>query len=146
MEYLNTDGNDIAWDFIRSAYNTVARTSIMLIQVGVLSMAAKRIHAWEEPNQWQQQEYARDVPVNHVTECVFGPYTSLHCVAGVHSDAGGLVRMSVILQDIMRLDNSGRMNLPGSVKNNWTWRIGDSDVWKKLAPEAKALKKLGCNL
>ena len=57
MEYLNTDGNDIAWDFIRSAYNTVARTSIMLIQVSVLSMAAKRIHAWEEPNQWQQQGY-----------------------------------------------------------------------------------------
>ena len=51
--------------------------------------------------------------------------------------------MSVILQDIMRLDNSGRMNLPGSVENNWTWRIGDSDVWNKLAPEAKALKKLG---
>jgi 4-alpha-glucanotransferase len=51
--------------------------------------------------------------------------------------------MSVYLQDIMRLDNCGRMNLPGSVENNWTWRIGDSDVWKKLAPEAKTLKKLG---
>lgn len=42
----------------------------------------------------------------------------------------------------MRLDNSGRMNLPGSTKNNWTWRIGSTDVWKKLAAEAKALKEL----
>ena len=54
MGYLNTDGKDIAWDFIRSAYSTVARTSIMLIQVSVLSMAAIRIPAWEEPSQWQQ--------------------------------------------------------------------------------------------
>ena len=49
----------------------------------------------------------------------------------------------VTLQDIMRLDNSGRMNLPGSTENNWMWRIGDSDVWKRLAPEAKALRQLG---
>ena len=46
------------------------------------------------------------------------------------------------LQDIMRLDNSGRMNLPGSTKNNWTWRIGDSDVWDTLAGEAEALKEM----
>ena len=32
-QYLNTDGKDIAWDFIRSVYSTVSRTSIILIQV-----------------------------------------------------------------------------------------------------------------
>ncbi len=32
-KYLNTDGKDIAWDFIRSVYSTVSRTSIILIQV-----------------------------------------------------------------------------------------------------------------
>lgn len=32
-KYLNTDGSDIAWDFIRSAYSSVSRTSIILIQV-----------------------------------------------------------------------------------------------------------------
>ena len=37
-QYLNTDGKDIAWDFIRSVYSTVSRTSIILIQVqGYLS-------------------------------------------------------------------------------------------------------------
>ena len=33
MQYLNTEGEDIAWDFIRSVYSTVSRTSIILIQV-----------------------------------------------------------------------------------------------------------------
>ncbi len=32
-KYLNTDGKDIAWDFIRSVYSTVSRTSVILIQV-----------------------------------------------------------------------------------------------------------------
>ena len=45
-------------------------------------------------------------------------------------------------QDIMRLDNSARMNLPGSTSNNWTWRIGGPDVWERLAPEAAALRQL----
>ena len=54
-----------------------------------------------------------------------------------------LLMCHTVWQDIMRLDNSGRMNLPGSTKNNWVWRIGDSDVWKKLAPEAKALREMG---
>ncbi len=42
----------------------------------------------------------------------------------------------------MRLDNSARMNLPGSTTNNWTWRIGSSNVWEKLVPEAAALCKM----
>ena len=46
------------------------------------------------------------------------------------------------VQDIMRLDNSARMNLPGSTVNNWTWRIGNPDIWEKLAPEAAALREL----
>lgn len=42
----------------------------------------------------------------------------------------------------MRLDNSARMNFPGTIKGNWAWRVGDSSVWQRLAPEAKALKQL----
>lgn len=42
----------------------------------------------------------------------------------------------------MRLDNSARMNLPGSTSNNWTWRIGGPDVWERLAPEAAAMRQL----
>lgn len=76
LKYLHTDGSDIAWLFIRSAFSSVSHTAI------------------------------------------------------------------VLMQDIMRLDNSARMNLPGSTTNNWTWRIGGPDIWDKLAPEAAALKEL----
>ncbi len=37
-KYLNTDGSDIAWDFIRSAYSSVSKTSIVLIQVMALHL------------------------------------------------------------------------------------------------------------
>ena len=33
MRYLNTQGDDIAWDFIRCGYSSVSRTCITLIQV-----------------------------------------------------------------------------------------------------------------
>jgi 4-alpha-glucanotransferase len=42
----------------------------------------------------------------------------------------------------MRLDNSARMNTPGKAAGNWAWRVGDRKVWKRLAPEAAALRKL----
>jgi len=46
------------------------------------------------------------------------------------------------LQDIMRLDNSARMNVPGKAAGNWAWRVGSSDVWLTLADEAAELKRL----
>jgi hypothetical protein len=42
----------------------------------------------------------------------------------------------------MRLDNSARMNLPGSTSNNWTWRVGGPGVWETLTAEATALRGL----
>lgn len=42
----------------------------------------------------------------------------------------------------MRLDNKSRMNFPGTVKNNWVWRIGDTDIWQKLSTEAEDLHEL----
>lgn len=74
--YLNTSGKDIAGDFIREAFKSVSKSSIVMIQ------------------------------------------------------------------DVMRLDNTARMNFPGTTKGNWSWRIGDSDVWSKLKKEAKELKQL----
>lgn len=47
-----------------------------------------------------------------------------------------------LLQDIMRLDNSARMNTPGKAAGNWAWRVGSTDVWAKLQPEAAELKQL----
>jgi hypothetical protein len=42
----------------------------------------------------------------------------------------------------MRLDNSARMNTPGKAAGNWAWRVGEADLWQKLAPEAKELRRL----
>lgn len=48
----------------------------------------------------------------------------------------------VMLQDIMRLDNSARMNTPGKAAGNWAWRVGSTEVWSDLQAEATELKKL----
>lgn len=45
------------------------------------------------------------------------------------------------MQDIMRLDNSARMNTPGRAEDNWTWRMPEGG-WDRLAKEAAELKKL----
>ena len=34
------------------------------------------------------------------------------------------------------------MNFPGTVVGNWTWRIGDADVWGELTQEAADLRLL----
>ena len=44
------------------------------------------------------------------------------------------------LQDVLALDSSHRMNLPGTAKGNWAWRMESSQL---LSPEkAKWLKAL----
>lgn len=47
----------------------------------------------------------------------------------------------VMLQDIMRLDNSARMNFPGTTTNNWGWRVGSGNVWSKLSKQAEEIKQ-----
>jgi 4-alpha-glucanotransferase len=51
--------------------------------------------------------------------------------------AGDLIRavlasvadMAVIpLQDILRLDSTARMNIPGTLSDNWSWRFSESDL------------------
>lgn len=46
------------------------------------------------------------------------------------------------LQDVMRLDNSARMNTPGVAAGNWAWRVGDANSWRGLLEEAHELKRL----
>lgn len=48
----------------------------------------------------------------------------------------------VLMQDVMRLDDSARMNTPGKAEGNWAWRVGGSDVWERLATEAEDLRRL----
>ncbi|MEZ5012892.1 MAG: 4-alpha-glucanotransferase [Chitinophagales bacterium] len=77
LDYFNSDGKDIAWDFIRGAWSSVA----------ALAMAP--------------------------------------------------------MQDVLALDGSARMNLPGTTKDNWLWRM-PADVLQdeKLAERLYDLTKL----
>lgn len=47
-----------------------------------------------------------------------------------------------LMQDVMRLDNSARMNTPGVAEGNWAWRMGNEKVWKKLKQQAEELRTL----
>lgn len=38
----------------------------------------------------------------------------------------------VPMQDVLRLDNSARMNTPGVAAGNWTWRLGPEGCWAQL--------------
>jgi 4-alpha-glucanotransferase len=43
------------------------------------------------------------------------------------------------LQDVLGLDGSGRMNVPGTVEGNWAWRFAASDLTQAHATKLRAL-------
>ncbi|MBQ2250758.1 MAG: 4-alpha-glucanotransferase, partial [Lachnospiraceae bacterium] len=47
----------------------------------------------------------------------------------------------VPIQDWLGLDNSARMNTPGTVENNWTWRMKKDLIPETLGDEILALTK-----
>ena len=54
-----------------------------------------------------------------------------------------VANMAVIpLQDLLRLDDSARMNFPGTIGNNWTWRFNWNQITDKLGKELLNLNKL----
>jgi len=46
------------------------------------------------------------------------------------------------MQDLLGLDNSARMNLPGSMDENWTWRARESDFSEDIAGRLGDLTRL----
>lgn len=76
LDYLNTNGSDINWAFIRLAWASVANTAI------------------------------------------------------------------VPMQDLLGLDSSGRMNLPGTTNNNWIWRAKSSDFSDQVAEKLAHLTQI----
>lgn len=76
LNYLNSNGSDINWAFIRLAWASVANTAI------------------------------------------------------------------VPMQDLLGLDSSGRMNLPGTTVNNWIWRARSSDFSDQVAEKLAHLTQI----
>lgn len=48
----------------------------------------------------------------------------------------------VQMQDVLGLDNAGRMNLPGTVGNNWCWRVKKEELTKELSDKLYDLTKI----
>ena len=51
-----------------------------------------------------------------------------------------LARLAVIpAQDLFNLDNSARMNEPGTLAGNWTWRMQAKQISSKLSEKYKEI-------
>jgi 4-alpha-glucanotransferase len=48
----------------------------------------------------------------------------------------------IMMQDVMRLDNSCRMNSPGKAAGNWAWRVPGGFQWRSISREAAELRTL----
>src|SRR5512144_2257480 len=80
----------------------------------IASHCSKTMQGWLCAIAWHMDERAPG-------QCV----PSLRCVAsadGVCCLCRCCSYLDLVLQDIMRLDNSARMNTPGKAAGNWAWR------------------------
>ena len=46
------------------------------------------------------------------------------------------------MQDILGLDEKGRMNRPATIKGNWQWRLEKGQIEKTMATKLKEITKL----
>lgn len=52
-------------------------------------------------------------------------------------------RLAILpMQDILSLDSSHRMNIPGTTEDNWRWRFDWSQVWSSLSADLHKLVEL----
>ena len=62
--------------------------------------------------------------------------------AFVESVLGSKSRMAVVpMQDVLHLDNTARMNMPGTIGGNWGYRMQASDLTKELAAHLHGLNE-----
>ena len=56
---------------------------------------------------------------------------------------GSVAQMAIIpLQDVLGLDSSARMNIPGTIESNWKWRMTETTDLKECGDKLKALTVL----
>ncbi|MBF6648289.1 4-alpha-glucanotransferase [Methylobacter sp. BlB1] len=67
-------------------------------------------------------------------EYLGNPSMPLHC-ALIHAALASVANLAIIpMQDVLELDSSHRMNVPGTVEGNWQWRF----QWDQLSHERAA--------
>jgi 4-alpha-glucanotransferase len=67
-------------------------------------------------------------------EYLGNPSMPLHC-ALIHAALASVANLAIIpMQDVLELDSSHRMNVPGTIEGNWQWRF----QWDQLSHERAA--------
>lgn len=61
-------------------------------------------------------------------------------IRGAWSSTANLAITS--MQDLLGLNDEARMNIPGTMDNNWTWRVKEEQLTDELAKKIKDLTKL----
>ena len=95
---------------------------------------------------WWQSNATDDE--KHLIKRYFGMGADDDDIAGAFMRAafGSVARTSVVtLQDVLRLDDSARMNTPGTTEGNWSWRlVGENawEVWRGLDGAAGELREM----
>ena len=115
---------DIAWTTIRLACRSVSQTCVFQMQVPASLSTPGDSGVRGKAGPGVQPPVVLTCPERSGAELL------LHCLEVWKSAAHWAPGTE---QDVMRLDNSARMNFPGTVEGNWAWRVGDEGVWGKLA-------------
>ena len=170
QRYLGVDAiTDVSWLMIREAFKSVSRSSIVMMQAGTSALGypcllsqhycpVRRVLSGLPllPQQQVKSESsadggARPQKISATAACGKKVPKALFLMQWLHLKQRGKLACcrtlppdarSCGIQDVLRLDNSARMNFPGTVVDNWTWRIGEADVWVKLTQEAADLHLL----
>ena len=61
----------------------------------------------------------------------------------IRSAFSSVAKIAIIpMQDIIGIDNEGRMNKPSTTGANWVWRMNPNDLKEKAAVELSSMSKL----
>lgn len=126
--YTGMTDDDVAYCFIREAFKSCAQTAVVTMQVGRQGARALKGLA---------RLRVRLLEAVHRHRASRTPHTHRACSSPLHPRPA---TPGPALQDIMRLDDTARMNTPGRAAGNWTWRVGGSDVWRQLREEQAQLR------
>ena len=89
----------------------------------------------ETPEQWEaERQRARDYLASD------GTAIAHDMVRAVYASVAD--RCVIPLQDLLNLDTSARMNIPGVAEGNWGWRVSSDQLTQDLATELRRLTRL----
>ena len=61
----------------------------------------------------------------------------------IRATLGSVAKLAIIpLQDVLGLDSSARMNIPGTIESNWKWRVADLNDLRESGEKLKELTAL----